>query len=184
MRVINLLPKNKQKELRYEAMFHSLLSFFTLSLLSFALVFAVQLGAKFILKAEAESYKAQIAELQGQVNKKENAETKSKIKQINDTVSDFKTLALSSPKYSQVLKAFAKLPPPGVSIDSVSIDFNKKSMMVTGQGETREAIIQMYNNIKADGANFYNVDYPLENVVLPSKQSFHYTFYIRDSLLK
>ncbi len=183
MKIINLLPKNQQTELRYQAMLHRLWAVFGVSLVSFAVVFLAQFGVKIFLQVEAKIYSAQITELQGQVNKQNNAEIKSKIKQINDTISDFKTLSDSSPKLSQAIAAFAKLPPPGIKINNVSIDASRKVININGQGATREAIIELYNNIHRD-SNFYNVDYPLENVVKPTNQSFHFTFYMKDELIK
>ena len=183
MKIINLLPKTQQTELRYQAMLHRFWGVLGLSLVSFALVFLAQFAAKIYLQIEAKVYISEIADLQGQVSKQDNTEIKGKIKQINDTVTDYKTLADSSPKLSKAIAAFAELPPPGIKINSISLDAARKVINVNGQGATREAIIQLYNNIH-ESKNFYNVDYPLENVVKPSNQTFHFTFYIQDILIK
>jgi hypothetical protein len=183
MRLINLLPKPRQYELRYDAMLRGLWVFITMSIFSFALVFLAQLGTKFYLQMEANVFASEISELQGQVSKRENADLKTKIKAVNDIVADFNNLSSSSPKWSKVVAAFAPLPPPGTRISSMVIDSNKKAIAITGYANTREDVIQLYNNILNDSADFYNVDYPLENVLKPTNINFHFNFSIQDKLL-
>lgn len=183
MKIVNLLPQSRQDELRYEAVYHSLVTIFIFSLLSFALVFIIQFGTKFYLEAKEKSLDTSIEQLKSQINKQENADVKKKVQAINDVITDFNTLANSSPKWSKVIKAFAVLPPEGVKITNFNIDVNKKSIVINGQSPTRELVIQMYNNILNDKKNFYNVDFPLENVVKPFDIGFHFSFYIQDELL-
>ncbi|MEK7161650.1 MAG: hypothetical protein AAB729_03085, partial [Patescibacteria group bacterium] len=106
-----------------------------------------------------------------------------KIKTVNDTVSDFNNLVNASPKWSRVMAAFSPLPPPGTRLNSMVIDSAKKTIVITGNAETREDVIQLYNNILADKDNFYNIDYPFENVAKPNKINFHFSFLIQDKLL-
>jgi Tfp pilus assembly protein PilN len=184
MRLINLLPKLRQQELRNEAVFYGLLIVFSLSFLSFALVFLVQFGTKFYLEAAGEALNNEIKQLQSQVNKQENADLKKQIQGINDVISDFNNLANASPKWSKIIKAFAPLPPEGVGINSFNIDTGKKTISITGHSPTRELVIRLYNNILQDSKDFSNIDYPLENVAKPADISFHFTFSIQDQLLK
>jgi len=184
MRLINLLPKARQRELRYDAMLRGLWVFISMSIFSFAMVFLVQLGTKFYLQMEANVFAKEILNLQGQVSQTENSELKTKIKTVNDTVLDFNNLADASPKWSKVVAAFAPLPPEGTRINTMIIDSGRKAINITGRGETRENVIQLYNNILADSENFYNIDYPLENVAKPADITFHFTFFIQDKLLQ
>lgn len=183
MKLINLLPKIKQMELRYESFFRGLLMIFILSLVSFAAVFISQLGAKFYLQAKGAAINAEITQLKSQVDKQENAGLKKKIQNINDIIADFNNLSVS-PKWSRVLKAFAPLPPSEVKINSFTIEPAKKSISITGNSPTRELVIELYNAILNDKENFYNIDYPLENVAKGTNVNFHFTFYIQDKLLK
>ncbi len=184
MRLINLLPKSRQHEIHYEAMLRGLWIFATMSIFSFALVFLIQLGTKFYLQIEAKVFATEITDLQGQVNRQENADLKSKIKTVNNTVSDFNKLAGASPKWSKVVEAFALLPPPGTRINSMVLDSGRKSITITGNADTRENVIQLYNNILEDSKNFYKIDYPLENVAKSTNINFHFTFLIQSQLLE
>ncbi len=184
MKLINLLPKARQNELRYEATYRSLVIIFSFSLMSFALVFLCQFAAKFYLEEKAVSLNAQIEQLKSQVDKKENADVKKKVQGINDVISDFNNLATASPKWSKILRAFAPLPPQGIKITSFNIDLNRKVVQIYGYSPTRELVIALYNSILQDSKEFINVDYPLENVAKATDINFHFTFNVQDSLLK
>lgn len=184
MKTINLLPKLRQQELSYIAMLRAIWIIVGLSLATFALVFAAQLVAKFYLISQAEGLKKQIADLQAQVKKTENTRVKAQVKVANDLVSDFKNLADASPKWSKIIKAFVQLPPDGVKIGTFTVDPLRKMITINGFSPTRALVIQLYNNILADAKNFYDIDYPLENVAKPQDISFHFTFFIKDELLK
>jgi hypothetical protein len=184
MKIINLLPKIKQQALRNEITFRNVLIVFWISLFSFALVFAVQFALKVYLEQKSRVVSSEITRLKLLVSKEENAKVKEQIRVINNYISDYKTLADSVPKWSQVIEAFVVLPPEGVSINSFQVDLNRKIVNIGGFSPTRELVIDLYNNIKADEKHFSNVDYPLENVVRAKDIAFHFTFNIKDDLLK
>ncbi len=184
MRIINLLPKKRQKEIRYVKFLNGLFLVMWISLASFAVVFILQFMAKAYLQGRLSSVEREIEQLKQQVNKQDNAQIKAEIVNINNKILDSKNLAESSPKWSKVLKAFAVLPPDGVRINSFNVDPAEKVVTIRGFAPTRELAIELYDIIKADSENFYNVNYPLENLVKATDVSFYYKFYIRESLLK
>jgi hypothetical protein len=184
MKTINILPKSRQQELRFEIILHSLWVVVNLSLVSFVLVFLVQFGTKFYLQYQNDAIKQQITQLQSQVNKQQNTEIKTQIQQANDLVSDYLNLAASSPHWSKVIKAFTPLPPAGLKISTLAIDPVQDTVTITGLSPTRDLVIQLYNNILQDTKDFYGIDYPLENVVNPVNVTFHFTFNIQKALLQ
>ena len=184
MHIINLLPKKRQQELRYESMFGSLLTLFIFSLLTFVLVIGMQFVVKFYLNYQAESIKHQITLLREQVNKQQNSDVKNKVKNINAFIAQYNQLAVNSPKWSKVIKAFAVLPPKGVKINSFVVNSLTNTVNINGLSPTRELVIELYNKIKADDKNFYDVDYPLENVAKPVNVNFHFTFHYKPDLIK
>ncbi len=183
MKTINLLPKARQQELRYDRIFHGSIKLLTLALLSFVLVFAVQAAARLYLQEEYRATQARIAALRQQVNKDENASLRNEVKSANDIVADYKNLSDQAPRWSKVLKAFSALPPQGIAITSFAADAKTKQVQISGRSPTRDLVIQLYNNILADSKEFKGIDYPLENVSKPANVNFHFTFTIQDSLL-
>lgn len=184
MKEINLLPQSRQEELYYENILQSAVLALWVSLASFVLIFGVQQGMKFYLESKAKNIAAQIQQLRGQVNKDQNAKIKSQIDVYNGQIADYQNLASANPKWSQVLKAFAPLPPAGINIISLSINSQDKSVAINGYSPTRDLVLTLYNNILQDKQDFYNIDYPLENLIKVTDVSFHFTFFIQDSLLK
>jgi hypothetical protein len=184
MKQINLLPKPRQEEIHYQSVLRGLYIIIAISIASFALVLFAQFGIKFYLGIEYKDTEYQIAQIKTQVDKKENSQIKDQISEINGKISDYKNLADSAPKWSKVLKAFSVLPPEGVKINSMSVDFRSKSIIINGFAPTRELVIAMYESVKKDTGHFNNIDYPLENVIKPKDIHFHFSFYINDSLLK
>ncbi len=184
MKNINLLPKLKQQDFHYEIILSGLWTVVILSLLSFALVILAQIGTKLYLQAQTTGIKNQISELQGQVNKQQNTDVKTKVKDVNNIINDYVNLEKTSPKWSKVVKAFVALPPAGIKINSFSVDAAAKAVNITGISPTRELVIALYNNILSDSKDFYKVDYPLENILDSKNVNFHFTFYVRDTLMQ
>jgi hypothetical protein len=184
MKVINLLPKSRQQELRYLAVYHVLLRVIIASALSFAAVFAVQFLTKLYLAGEIRTTAAEIQQLKTQVNKDDNQRVKNQINALNGTIADYVNLTAAAPKWSKVIAAFAAIPSPAIKISSMRIDPPSKVINISGFAASRDDVIELYNSILADDKEFYNINYPLENVVYPSNINFHFTFYIKDELLK
>jgi len=181
-KVINLLPKSKQKELHYDSMLHSLWIIVIWSCLSFALVFAAQFATKFYLQLEGQVIHSQIDALQQEVDKQQNSDVKTQIAAANNLIKDYHNLAVASPQWSRIIKAFAPLPPAGVKINSFGVNTSNQSVIINGLSPTRDLVIKLYNTILADQKDFYGIDYPLENVVPATNNPFHFTFYVQKSL--
>jgi len=164
--------------------FHRLLSAVWLSVFSFLVVIGVQVYSQFELQRRVADFQGRIDQLKQQVNKKENSELKSQIKGINNLIADYKNMTGAVPKFSKVLIAFSVLPPESVSINSLTIDPVKKTIMVSGFSPTREAVIAFYDAIKNDSKNFENVDYPLQHIVRATDVPFQFNFNIKEELLK
>lgn len=184
MRAINLLPKSKQSELHYESLAHNMLAVILISVISFMLVLFAQFSVKVYLNQELSSTQSQIEILRQQVSKQDEASTRQEIQKYNNMIADYKNLADKVPKWSNVIKAFAKIPPDGIRINSFSVNVANRQVNISGISPTRELVIQLYNNILADNTEFSNIDYPLENVSHPTDISFHFSFLVNPNLLK
>lgn len=184
MKIINLLPKSKQRDFRYEKIFHSVLRLTYLAAASFVLVFLTLFGTRFYVTHQGSQIDAKADAIKNFADKQENTVLRNKIKGINNVFTDFQSLSDTTPHWSKVLAAFTRLVPSDVKIQTFTADAKKKQVSIIGYSPTRESVIALYNNISRDDKNFFNVDYPLENVSKPTDVSFHYNFSIRDELLK
>ena len=184
MKTINLLPKLRQKELFYEKVLNKILLVIWATIFSFVVVVGVQTYAKYFMQNRLGTLKQEIDELKVQVSKKENSETKDKLKALNALTTDYKNLVTTVPKWSKVIESFAKLPPDGVRVSSFTVNNTSKVVTVSGFSPTRDLVIKFYEALKADKNNFYNVDYPLQHIIKAKDVSFTFTFNIQEELLK
>lgn len=184
MKIINLLPRHKQEELRYEDLFHSVLTASGVALAILIAVLVFQIGARLYLNYSVRSLHAETESIRRSTNKTENNQLKDLIKLNNAQMKDYDVLTQATPNWAKVMMAFAATVPEGVTINSFDAKLETKKVIIMGQSPTREAVIQLYNNIKADTSNFKDIDYPLENVAKPIDVTFHYNFYIQESALK
>lgn len=184
MKTINLLPKLRQKELYFEKVLSKILLVIWMTFFSFLVVVGIQLYSKYYIQSRLGAVKTEIESLKIQVSKKENAETKDKLKALNALTLDYKNLITTVPKWSRVIEAFSKLPPEGIRVGSFSVNNSSKVVTVSGFSPSRDLVIEFYNSIKADTQNFYNVDYPLQHIVKAKDVPFTFTFNVKEELLK
>lgn len=184
IKIINLLPKAKQKELHYEALFHSVLTAAIIGGVSLLVVVVLEVGLGVYLQRAQSSVEAQIEQTKKLSNKEENSQLKTTIDGINAQLKDYQDLSSSSPLWSKALRYFSADVPDGIKITTFSADTAKKQVDINGYAPTREQVIALYNKINDDKEHFKDIDYPLENVARATEVDFHFTFFVQDSVLK
>ncbi len=183
MKLVNLLPKIKQKELIYEEAYHSMVVFIELGLVTLLLVLVAQFGGRFYISQIAHRYDQDIEDLKQVTDKQENAELKKQIQDINAIVGDYNQLATNTPGWSTVLKTFAAHVPDGVKLQTFIADREKLKIDISGISPTREQVIELHRNISGDTEHFEKIDYPLENISRPTNVPFHFTFFLKPHVL-
>lgn len=183
MKRINLLPKLRQRELDHERTLYSVTVAVVIAIAIILLGVLVQFGVWTYLNRKIQASEVEIEQLKSIANKSENAVVKEKIQQANSQIIDFNNLSAKSPEWSVVLAAFVKNVPAGVRITSFEASAVKKQIDIAGYSPTRDAVIDLYNNINADKKHFKNINYPLENVTQPTDVRFIFTFNIADGVL-
>jgi Tfp pilus assembly protein PilN len=184
MRIINLLPKPKQEELHYEALYHSLLTAAVFGVVTMVAVVLLDVGLGVYLQNQEKAVSVQIEQVKKQTDKDENAQIKTVVDGINQQLKDYEELSKISPMWSQALRAFSADVPDGVKITSFIGDTAKKQIDIQGFADTREQTIDLYNRVNQDKDHFKDIDYPLENVSKPKDVTFHFTFFVQDQTLK
>jgi Tfp pilus assembly protein PilN len=183
MKRINLLPKDKQRELGYERVLYSATVAIVLASIILLSGVVVQFGVYTYLKQQVSSSNLEIEELRRVANKSENATVKEQIKKVNAQLNDFTVLMGQTPQWSTVLAALVKNVPPNVKITQFDAAAAKQEVTISGYSPTRDLVIDLYNNINADKEHFKNINYPLDNVTKPTDVKFSFTFTIADKIL-
>ncbi len=183
MKRLNLLPKSKQKELSRERLFFALTVAGCIAVLVLLVGFVAQIAVSIYLNDTSSRVETEIEEVKKTANKTENAAVKQKILAANAQIEDFAQLSDKSPQWSEVLKAFIKHVPSGIKVTSFSANADTKEVTIVGFSPTRDAVIDLYNNINSDKEHFKGINYPLENVAQPTNVTFTFTFTIVDTVL-
>ncbi len=180
---INLLPKQRQRELAHERILYSISMMAVFGITILLLGVLVQVGVWVYLNQKVKANEVQVEQLKSIANKTENAAVKGQIIKANGVVTDFTNLSAKTPQWSAVLQAFVSNVPNGVKITQFDADATKKEVKIIGYSPSRDLVIDLYNNINADKEHFLNINYPLENVTQPTDVQFNFTFNIVDNLL-
>lgn len=181
---INLLPKEQLKQLRWRTWFYALTRFYGFVALSLLVVILAYVLVSVYLNILDRKLEAESERLRQQVTTEETVELKKQVKAINSRIGDYNTLALAVPRWSVLFDTFAGLVPDGVQIQNFSVDSSKRIVSISGTATTRDAVILLHDNITKDTAHFEGIDYPLENVSKPRNVSFHFTFKVKETVLK
>ncbi len=184
MKLVNLLPKSKQKDFQYEIMYHSLVVFITVNAITLVMVFLAQFAAHMYIAQSIAQYDQKIFNLKLITDKQENAELKKQIQEVNAVIADYNKVATEIPLWSNVLHDFGSNVPEGVKLQTFNADTTLLKIDIAGIAETREQVIKLHENISNDDAHFTNIDYPLENISKPVDVPFHFTFFIKPEALK
>lgn len=183
MKRMNLLPKQRQAELRYERLFHGVTVAAVMATAILLLGVVAQLAVWTYFNQSQGSTIRAIDELKQAIDKTEYSQLKQEIRKVNAQMVDFENLALATPQLSKVLEAFARDVPRDVKIDRLNIDLSTNKVDISGYSPTREAVIDLYNNINNNKVHFKDIDYPLENVAKPTDVQFKFTFYINPEVI-
>lgn len=184
VKVINLLPKELQRQLLLRKWYRSLVRLSLLSGASFVLVILVFFGVWAYLNAARSTLAKEAEQLKQQSAKQETADLKKQIKAINSQIADYNSLATTVPRWSVLIRRFSALVPAGVQVQTFAVDSVKRQVSIGGFAPTRELVIQLHDNIERDTENFTGINYPLENVSKPANINFTYTFTVKENVLQ
>ncbi len=103
--------------------------------------------------------------------------------ETNAQITDFSSLAKSTPEWSEVLEAFVSDVPAGIKVTQFDGELKTGEINIRGYSPTRDQVIDLYNNINADKTHFKDINYPLENVTQPTDVRFNFQFTVADGIL-
>lgn len=183
-RKINLLPKSRQTQLVFRAWYVSLLRVYIVAGLSLLLMSVALFGVGSYIQISRSGLDKEAEELRRVAASSEVGEIRNQVKDVNQWVKDYNTLAAGLPRWSKFMQRFSQVVPPGVEIRSLSVDAVGLKVEVRGFAPTRELVIAFHDRLVEASDSFAKVDYPLENVSRAEDIPFHYTFTINPELLK
>ena len=183
MKIINLLPKEEQLQIRQEQMFFNVRRIIIISFLSYILVAAILIGARFYMQQSLGSLDNEIKQQQNIISKQDNTVLKNSITLDNQIVQDYNNVSALNPTWSKVLEEFVKLVPSGVEVQTFNASSSDGQIQISGISSTRDAVLRLRANILYDPM-FTNINLPLENLQQAANLNYHYDFFVKSNLLQ
>lgn len=180
---VNLLPQTQQASLRLAKISSLVLSFGIWVVLSLLVTAALLFAAQVYLGKKLEAATILLASRGDELGKLEQSVRKGEIEDLNLDLLNLQKLTGQSENLGPVLMEFAKLLPPDVTVDSITIMRADKKIEAAGRAGTRTSVLKLRQNIL--GSEFFkNVNFPLLNLEKPTDTNWKYRFFINPEKLK
>ena len=183
MRIINLLPKSEQDELKTQQIYVVLRKLLVFSGIVYVLVAAILIGYRFYMQSTLNDLGNQIDKQKAIISKQDNSAIRQEVNDDTAAVANYNHLVDVNPNWSGVLEELAKLLPPGVSITHLNVNTGSGKILISGGALNRDSILQLRLNILAS-KYFQNIDLPLDNLQKPANTTYHYSFSLTKDALK
>ena len=138
---INLIPPRIKKEQRLRQISKVVFSFFFALLLMSVLVYGAIFMANYYTLEELNSEKGELAEYEVKTKKLEPLEKD--VALINSRLNKISELRKNSILWSEFLEIFNNSIPTELNIDSLSVDYQAKTINMAGSAETRREIVKL-----------------------------------------
>ena len=183
MKLINLLPKDEQKELKLELIASQVASFWVFAVLSLVALFTLSFTAEILLKQTIENKNEEIAGQKRSLEAADIKEVEQQVVALNDQIKAIRNLQQQHYYWSKALVEIGNLTPQNLHFSILSFDRSSGKVEVTGTAGSRASVIEFWANIKRSNL-FKNIDFPLANMEKATDGGFSYTFYINEPEIK
>jgi Tfp pilus assembly protein PilN len=183
MKIINLLPKNEQKEVKLQFFAHSQLVFWIWIVISLVLFLILTLLAKIYLNNVQNQVAIEISQKQEELKSSDNAILKQQVETLNTQIKTIKTLQGQHVYWSNALVELGNLLAPDIQLNSLSIDRTTGKIDLQGTAGNRESVLKFWSDIHKS-QYFQNIDFPLSNLNKSAGDPFTFTFYANLDKLK
>lgn len=177
MKIINLLPKEEQQQLKLDIINHQLRVFWTVIVSSIVVFVAFGFGTQQYLRLSVKSVDEQIALNKAKLETADIKALQQQVLKLNQHIKEIKTIRGQQYKWSEVLLEIARVVPAEVQLNSIQIKRETGEVVILGKAENRDTVIAVWSQIKKSPM-FYDVNFPLPNLEQPVNGNFTYTFFI------
>lgn len=159
MLALNLISQEQKKEIKLKRAYEITKKVSCILIIIAIFIAVVLLIGKLILQMQfikaVDQYTLVAKSSQG-----DNA----KIRDINNSLNFVSEIQSNFIFWSNLIKDAADRVPGGVSLSSISIDRDKKSIQIKGTAKLRDGLLQFKENIEKS-LIYQNVDLPLQNIL-------------------
>ncbi|MBI4363608.1 MAG: PilN domain-containing protein [Candidatus Doudnabacteria bacterium] len=171
MRIINLLPKVEQREIKLDVITRQVVNFWSVVAISILIVFLLSLGGQFYLRQQIASVDRLIAQQREALKSSDTQELEKQVTDLNAQIRLINQLKSQHLEWSKALVELAVLLPSDMQITVLSLDRETGQISILGNAGSRESVIKFWASVKKS-SYFTGIDFPLANLEKPSSITF------------
>jgi Tfp pilus assembly protein PilN len=173
---INLLPKDEQRELKFELVSNQLIFFWSAVIVSL-IVFTILAQATHIyLNNNVNKIQSSIDQDNQTLNSSDYKNIQNQIMALNQNIREIKNLDSQHYYWSSALVQLSNLISSDMQLNGITFDSGTGKIEITGQAKVRDSVLNFWSNvIKSD--YFKNIDFPLNNLEKSKLSDFNFTFF-------
>lgn len=183
MRLINLLPKEEQKEIRLELLTASVKNFWIWIIASLIILFALAFAANVFLKQSAQGIEAEIQSKQELLKSADTRKLEGEVGELNNAIKTIEVLGQNHYYWSNALIELGNIIPTDVTVDLLTLNRASGKVDMAGIAKDRESVLKFWASIYKS-KHFHKINFPLANLEKARDDPFTFTFYIKPEVIK
>jgi Tfp pilus assembly protein PilN len=183
MKLINLLPKSENRELKLTLLGQQMINFWIYVSLSLIVFFILALAVNVFLRSEITKNNNVIESKKQELSSSNTQQLEARVQALNSQIRAIDNLRENHYNWSEVMLELSRVTPEDVRLNVVSIERASGKVEVTGNGLTRDAVIEFWANVKKS-KYFRNINFPFSNLEQDKNAQFEYSFYVNFDSIK
>jgi Tfp pilus assembly protein PilN len=183
MKLINLLPKSENRELKLTLLGQQLINFWIYVSLSLVVFFVLALAVNVFLRSEITKNNHEIESKKQELASSNTQQLEARVQALNNQIRAIDSLQENHYNWSQVMLELSRVTPEDVRLNLVNFERSTGKVEVTGNGATRDAVIEFWANVKKS-KYFRNINFPFSNLEKDKNAQFEYSFYVNFDSIK
>ena len=177
MKLINLLPKSENRELKLTLLGQQMVNFWVYVGFSLLVFFILALAVNVFLRSEITKNNNQIETKKQELASSNTQQLESRVQALNSQIRAIDNLRDNHYNWSQVLLELSRVTPDDAKVNVLNIERSTGKIEVAGNALTRDAVIEFWANVKKS-KYFRNINFPFSNLEKDKNAQFEYTFYV------
>ncbi|MDD5396978.1 MAG: PilN domain-containing protein [Candidatus Moranbacteria bacterium] len=178
---LDLLPKERKKEIRRKRIFRDILREEFLFLSPILVFVVILLNIYYLLSFEQKTSLAMQSSEQSQDKYQKLNAYEEKFKQVNATTTTLLKIQSGHLHWYNVFAKMEDVVPEGIDITNFST--KDYAIFLVGKAKNRDVLLGFKNKLEANGC-FSNVNVPLSNLVVKEDIDFQIDFMVKDDCLR
>lgn len=183
MKILNLLPKEAQKDLALEQVAGQIRRFWIWVIVTLGVLLLLAFGGSVYLNQRISINHNNIENKKLELSTESTRQLEQEVSSLNRQIALIDTLRKDHYYWSKVLIELTYLVDTDTKINSVQMDRETGKVEVYGEAADRESVLAFWSTVMKTEL-FKDIDFPLTNLERDVNANFKFTFYVNAEELK